>query len=249
MVYDDEIANALAALSVQRKDKGKHSLQGSTQKGHSKDKSEIECYFCHKKGHFARNCRQKKRNTDQKSEKSTQSVQNCAFVSTVNKQSKGVQPSISTSQMRALLSLDSSEVWLMDSEASKHITYKREWLENYQPVTGEEIRLGDNSVCLVQGTGTVRIKKLVDSQWYPSVVENVLFVPDIKKNLFSVGVCTSKGFNVAFRGQHVSILREDVIVAQGARQENGVYRMFFKTSEVNCVANEANFSPANLSLA
>ncbi|CAL1681040.1 unnamed protein product [Lasius platythorax] len=246
LAYDDETANALAALSVQKKHKGKHSLQGSTQRGQPKDKSEVECYFCHKKGHFARDCRQKKRNVSQKFEKSAQSVQNCAFVSTLNKHCDEVQPSIPASQMKALLSLDSSEVWLMDSGASRHITYRREWLENYEPVIGEEIRLGDNGVCSVRGTGTVRIQKLVDSKWYPSVTEDVLFVPDIRKNLFSVGVCTSKGFNVTFRGQSVSISKEDAVVAQGMRQENGVFRMFFKTSEVNCAVNEVNLSTASL---
>lgn len=50
----------------------------------------------------------------------------------------------------------------------------------------------------------------------------MLFVPDIKKNLFSVGVRTSKGFNVMFQGQNISITRDDVVVAQGVKQENGV---------------------------
>lgn len=240
LAYDDETANALAALSVQRKHKGKHSSQGSTQRGQPKDKSEVECYFCHKKGHFARDCRQKKRNANQKFEKSAQSAQNCAFVSTLNKHCDEVQPSVPAIQMKALLSFDSSEVWLMDSGASRHITYRREWLENYEPVMGKEIQLRDNGVCSVHGTGTVRIQKLVDSKWYPSVIEDMLFVPDIRKNLFSVGVCTSKGFNVTFRGQSVSISKEDVVIAQGMRQENGVFRMFFKTSEVNCAVNEIN---------
>lgn len=66
--------------------------------------------------------------------------------------------------MKALLSFDSSEVWLMGSEASRHITYRREWFENYKLVRGEEMRLGDNDVCSVRGTDMVRIQKLVDNQ-------------------------------------------------------------------------------------
>jgi len=53
-----------------------------------------------------------------------------------------------------------------------------------------------------------------------------LHVPKVKKNLFSVGVCTSKGFELVFKGQKVTIVRDDEIVASGIKQENEIYRVF-----------------------
>jgi len=124
---------------------------------------------------------------------------------------------------------DSSEVWLLDSGVSRHITYRREWFTSYEPTTGEEIRLGDDGICSVRGTGTIKILQLIGDQWYPSTIEGVLFVPDIRKNLFSVGVCTLRDYNVVFKGHDVSVLKDNLVVAQGVKQDNGVFRMFFKT--------------------
>jgi len=208
----------------------------------------VECYFCHKKGHYLRECRQRKKSTNQKSEKSAQSAQNCAFVLTDDNSHKKFCTPVSNEQSKSSLDSDSSEVWLLDSGASRHITYRREWFTSYEPITGEEIRLGDDGICSVRGTGTIKILKLIGDQWYPSTIEGVLFVPDIRKNLFSVGVCTSKGYNVVFKGRDVSVLKDSLVVAQGVKQDNGVFRMFFKTLENGEFVNEVNLSTASLKI-
>lgn len=67
-------------------------------------------------------------------------------------------------------------------------------------------------------------------------IDDVLYVPQIKKNLFSVGVCTTKGFDVHFRSRQVLFSRDGEMIAQGIKQGNEIYRMFFKVifrEEVN----------------
>lgn len=68
-----------------------------------------------------------------------------------------------------------------------------------------------------------------------STIENVLYVPDIRKNLFLVGVCIFRSFSVMFQGQNVSIAIQRAVVAQGVKQENGVFRMVFKVTEMVAV--------------
>lgn len=57
------------------------------------------------------------------------------------------------------------------------------------------------------GTGTILIEKFVNSEWCDGHIEDVLYVPMVRKNLFSVGICISKGFDMHFRQDFVVISR------------------------------------------
>ena len=158
-----------------------------------------------------------------------------------------VRAKASLSQVEEILSACPSQVWLTDSGASRHLTYRREWLTDYRAYgsSNDSIRLGDNEICQIVGAGTVHIKKLIDGVWRDGRIENVLYVPKLKKNLFSVGVCTSNGFEVLFKDNEVKIVRDSEIVASGLKQENDLYRMFFKVIVPESV-EEANVATLNL---
>lgn len=49
----------------------------------------------------------------------------------------------------------------------------------------------------------MRNEELVNGVWQGGVIEDVLVVPRAAKNLFSVGVCTAKGFRVGFKDEFV----------------------------------------------
>lgn len=115
----------------------------------------------------------------------------------------------------------------------------------FYPTSGESISLGDNGVCKVTGTGTVIVNRLVNQNWSEARIENVLYVPKLRKNLFFVGVCTSKGYNVVFRGQTVTVERNSEIFATAIKQENNIYRMFFKAKNSR-ENSEVNVSSTNL---
>ena len=67
---------------------------------------------------------------------------------------------------------------------------------DFQPVSGETVSLGDDGECNVAGIGKVKIQRLVDGVWMDAVLEEVLLVPKVKKNLVSVGACAAKGFRI-----------------------------------------------------
>lgn len=110
---------------------------------------------------------------------------------------------------------------------------------------GESIFLGDNGECNVTGTGNVRVEKLTNGVWERAVIENVLLVPRLAKNLFSVGACAAKGFRVIFEENNVEISRNGVVEATGVRQSNSLYRMFIREPR-SC--REANVTALDLSL-
>lgn len=81
------------------------------------------------------------------------------------------------------------DIWIMDSGASAHMTYKREFFfqENQSSVV-----LGDGSTLKVLGKGTVNIKKLVNGMWQDGTISDVLYIPNFNKNLSSEGVLIKK---------------------------------------------------------
>ena len=88
------------------------------------------------------------------------------------------------------------DVWLIDSGASRHITRFKEALSDMvEKDTNLEIVLGDNDTYLVKGTGTVTLHL---SQGQILRLQDVLYVPNLKKNLVSISAMEDKGFNVAF---------------------------------------------------
>lgn len=56
----------------------------------------------------------------------------------------------------------------------------------------------------------------------------MLHVPGLKKNLLSVGQCTSRGYEFKFKGDYVYLLLQDETVPVGVKQSNSIYRMFFE---------------------
>lgn len=48
--------------------------------------------------------------------------------------------------------------------------------------------------CNIAGEGVVFVQKLVNDLWRDIRIENVFYIPGLKKNLLSMGACTKKGF-------------------------------------------------------
>lgn len=69
----------------------------------------------------------------------------------------------------------------------------------------------------------------------------------MKKNLFSVGVCTSRGQGVVFNGKHVKIKDGNKVLAYGIKKENEMFRMLFRVKRAR-EDDEANVAKINLQL-
>ena len=48
--------------------------------------------------------------------------------------------------------------WLMDSGATWHMTSRREWFHQYQPISGESVFMGDDHALEIASIGTIMIK-------------------------------------------------------------------------------------------
>lgn len=249
---DSEETSALVVTKTSKNKKRVDHRRKTDGKLQKSDKKKVECYKCHELGHFAYECPSKK---SQKTEQNKSQNQDCAFIVeklkgsrcrsfVKSESSEWFTPS--SKQIEELLEVDQCQVWLTDSGASCHLSYRREWFTDYTPNRNEDyVALGDDKLCKVAGEGTVLIEKLVNEKWCEARIENVLHVPELKKNLFSVGVCTRKGYEVRFKGKFVIFVHEKQTIASGVKQDNEICRLFFRALECQSV-KQANATTVDL---
>ena len=76
--------------------------------------------------------------------------------------------------------------WNADTGASAHITFNRHWMHN-MTLHHIPIQLADGSVVYSEGIGTVQFNPVVHGQKMAKLeFTNVLYVPSLSSNLFSV---------------------------------------------------------------
>lgn len=245
MTIEGEATSAFSVVSVSGKNRG---FSGNKEKRNNRQsenraKSKVECFYCKKKGHIARECYKRQRDKQRDTGKVGE---NSAFVATVrNSQQNKMSVQPSNGEVQKLKTMNPEDIWITDSGASRHMTYRRDWLTEFKTVVGEVVSLGNGGQCEVTGSGTVIIEKLIDGEWKPAQIENVLLVPDIKRNLFSVGVCAQKAYSITFNEKNVILERQGEIQAIGLKQANDIYRLFFRVLE-KCSGNEANVTSTDL---
>lgn len=121
LTAEDEVINALATMSLGRKQKLQKYVKNDLKDNQSTQKnSDVECYYCKNKGHFASQCRKKqrdKKNQNNGSQDINKYGGNCMFVVT----SRNEVEDPSESETKKLMNMDMKDSWITDSGASRHI--------------------------------------------------------------------------------------------------------------------------------
>ena len=141
------------------------------------DPQNVTCYKCKEKGHLARTCSSRKKNGGERDK--SKSRDHAFVVSSEESQGRSKVRDKSDEQFREVidkvLAADNGEACLTDSGASRHISYRREWFDDFTPSNGGTVVLGNNGQCEVKGEGVIRVAKFVDGRWRESRIEGVLY--------------------------------------------------------------------------
>jgi len=106
------------------------------------------------------------------------------------------------------------KIWLVDSGASKHMTWYKEILSYIETKSfAEQVKLRDEKCYKIEGVGSISFKLESRARVH---VDEVLYVPRLKKNILSVATLEYKGYWVILKdrkallwdkGSHVSIAK------------------------------------------
>ncbi|RVW67125.1 Retrovirus-related Pol polyprotein from transposon TNT 1-94 [Vitis vinifera] len=197
-----ETSGSGSALNLETRGRGnnRNSNQGrsnsrNSNRNRSKSRSgqQVQCWNCGKTGHFKRQCKSpKKKNEDDSANAVTEEVQDAL-----------------------LLAVDSPlDDWVLDSGASFHTTPHREIIQNYVAGDFGKVYLADGSALDVVGLGDVRISLPNGSVW---LLEKVRHIPDLRRNLISVGQLDDEGHAILFVGGTWKVTKGARVLARGKK--------------------------------
>jgi hypothetical protein len=189
-------------------------------KGNKKDMSKVKCFACHKTGHYASQCLNKKKKKPEP-EVST-SVKVVEFTRRFEKEFSLMASSVGN----GCLVFEDIESWFVDCGASRHMTGLRSIFLDLTKIDSDcSVNCGTGPQHAVKGVGRMRIQLQSGGLLE---VGDVLYVPELTINLLSVSALDESGFGVVFNSGHVFLYpvgaTADTVVMLGVKYE-GLYRL------------------------
>ncbi|GMG39212.1 unnamed protein product [Aspergillus oryzae] len=130
----------------------------------------------------------------------------------------------------------SSDKWLVDSGATQHMTYSKEYMQNYKKMSPVDVHLADDGVVQAVGSGDIVMSMKTPQGSKKGVLTNVWHIPKLSRNLFSVGRFTKDVGPVTFETDGCFAEVKGLKWKLGAREGKGL----FKLCMTPVVPDEAN---------
>ncbi|VFQ80917.1 unnamed protein product [Cuscuta campestris] len=183
-----------------------------------------KCYNCGITGHRSSDCRKKK---PQKNKKKTteamgaelENLDLCVVVTEVN-----------------LVGSNPRE-WVVETGATRHICPNKSMFHEFEETTGDKVWMGNSAQSEVQGVGKIKLKMTSGKEL---TLNDVLYVPDIRKNLVSGSLLIKHGFRMVFESDKLILSKKGIFIGkekQGCKLWNLQAGRIFSASTV-CSGNE-----------
>lgn len=229
------LSNLVARLSMEELRSNSHGNEGNSassakarhyqgRKPSNNHKKDSNCFKCGRPGHWKKECRSRTDKTGNRKQIKPEE-RGGAFIGEVI-------------EVKILISQHTTESWYLDSGASQHMSPTRQWFINYQELPKPtQVRIGNGDVIFAVGKGKIDILAFDGSQWKRKYLAEVLYVPKLKCNLFSLSSALDKGLKLSSDNQRCVLRRGGSIVAVRDRQEN-LYLMRFRPFLPDCEENK-----------
>jgi hypothetical protein len=195
------------------------------------------CFYCGRPGHIVRDCH-KKKSDEARNKPRTHSGHYAEKSSNhdlrlfIASDDIDEPPNFDSWDLRLFVSnvalsaeTDDSDAWFVDSRASVHMTCNKMWYTNFKETqNGANIYLGDDRAYQIKGYGDIPVTL---PNGIVRHIQNVVYVPGIKKNLISVSTITDQNLKVEFFKNYCivkDLLDQFKTVATGVRA-GGLYKL------------------------
>ncbi|GJZ13008.1 kinase RLK-Pelle-WAK family protein [Tanacetum coccineum] len=173
--------------------------------------SKLKCFICHSDGHLKRDCPRKKSSGFVKKGKRNQ-----------DSDSSDDEGNAYFREALVVVKNDKMAELVMDSGGSYHMTHRRDFLYDFKVVDGGLVQLGDNKTCTIKGTGKVKIQ-LHDGSSF--ILEDVRYVPGLKRSLISLGTLEKEGYTVQMQMGRIKVIKGCRVMMTGIRKKNCLYTL------------------------
>ncbi|KAK9052408.1 hypothetical protein SSX86_029037 [Deinandra increscens subsp. villosa] len=214
---------------AEKKNKGK-GFNLKPKGGVAKKKFDGKCYNCDKPGHRANECRQPKKDVSRQANMVDDYENLVAMISDLTMMISEVN----------LVGSNTKE-WWVDTGATRHVCADKNLFNTFKEVTnGEKLFMGNSATAEVKGEGNVILKMTSGKEL---TLTNVLYVPEIRKNLVSGWLLNKFGFKMVFESDKVVLTKNSVYVGKGYAL-NGMLEL--NVMVVNNAMNKTGTSSAYL---
>ena len=181
------------------------------------DKSNVECYNCHKLGHYAWECNDEKVHVDEQ-------------INVVNKQ-EDEEPTLLFTLKDDEKNEESS--WYLDNGASNHKYGDKLKFASIDEKVQGNVSFGDSSKIQICGKGTILISSRNGSH---RLIHDVYYVPKLKSNILSLGQILEKGYEVNMKNRCLWLRdQSENLIAKVYMSKNRIFLLNLKTIEVKCL--------------
>ncbi|KAK2427210.1 putative mitochondrial protein [Trifolium repens] len=160
----------------------------STSRGRGRgrqSKEFVECYKCHKLGHYKNECPDWEGNANYVEQEYEEEMLLMAH-SDLNEDFV-------------------KEPWYLDSGCSNHMIGSKDCLFDFDETFRESVKLGNDSKMAVMGKGNVKLN--VKGRIH--VITDVYYLPGLRNNLLSIGQLQQKGLTIVFRNNMCQLFHDE----------------------------------------
>uniref|UniRef100_H3H7L8 CCHC-type domain-containing protein n=1 Tax=Phytophthora ramorum TaxID=164328 RepID=H3H7L8_PHYRM len=118
-----------------------------------------------------------------------------------------------------------SDMWLVDSGATQHMTSSSKYMRNYKKMAPVDVHLADDGVVQAVGTGDIVMSMKTPRGMKKGVLTNVWHIPKLSRNLFSVGRFTKDVGPVTFESDGCFADNKGLKWQLGAREGKGLFKL------------------------
>lgn len=106
---------------------------------------------------------------------------------------------------------------ILNAGCTYHMCLNRDWFSDFSKIDGGTVLMGNNNACKTQGIGSIRLK-LHDGTLRD--LTEVWYVPNLRKNLISLGTLDSKGFRINIEGGVLKLVVGALVIMKGVKHNN-----------------------------
>jgi transposase InsO family protein len=216
--------------------RGRSQSRGPSNRGNQRGTSssskgkfaDVECYYCGKKGHTQRYCRQAKKENKKANYKNQKNNQKKDDGGNDNTEVNAITDEFFVCCDFDMVNVTHDDLsWIADSGATCHVATRRDFYSSYTPGDYGVVRMGNTGLSKIVGIGEVRLKFDTGMEL---VLHNVKHVPDMRLNVISTGLLDDDGYYNGFGNGKWKLTLGSLIVGRGEK----VSKLYVTHPKISC---------------